>query len=183
VIAQSTHLIEIGAVKATTEWDIAQNSQIALQSLPANPAVAYRPHNAKLISAFGIGLNVRISHRTAEQCRRDIRTAEASHSLICEGIFERRGSDADWVHRSFLKLAPKRSMNAQRYIRLLAHLKSRNLLYGKFIGGAIDLNSSRSLTRPKLVEVSLSSRRRLEHVCALPFRHGPNPPSVISGVA
>jgi len=32
---------------------------------PVDPAAEYRLHIAQLISAFGIGLNVRISHRTA----------------------------------------------------------------------------------------------------------------------
>src|SRR5262249_39817439 len=53
-----------------------------VQSLPANPAAAYRHHSAQLISAFGIGPTVRISHRTAELCRLGIRTVEASHSSL-----------------------------------------------------------------------------------------------------
>jgi len=44
----------------------------------ANPAAAYRHRSVQLISAFGIGPNVRISHKTVEQCRRDIRAAEVS---------------------------------------------------------------------------------------------------------
>src|SRR5690348_14058017 len=39
-------------------------------------------------------------------------------------------------------------MNAQRYIGMRASLSWRNLLPGKFIGGAVKLNSSRSFTFP-----------------------------------
>src|SRR5262249_1736235 len=73
-----------------------------VRSPAANPAVEYRHRSAELISVFGIGPTVRISHRTAEPSRRGIREAGASHSLICEGIFERRESDMSSIRPAIL---------------------------------------------------------------------------------
>jgi len=76
-------------------------------------------------------------------CRRPIiRTVEASRSLICERIFECRRSDTTRVYRSLLKLAPNRSMNAQRYIWPRTSLSGRYLLPCKLIGRAVYLYSS-----------------------------------------
>lgn len=69
-------------------------------------------------------------------------------SLICHldcpassvgDIVERYESDSNGIVRSRLKLATDRSMNAQRYIWLLAFLSGRNLLPCKLVGRAVKL--------------------------------------------
>ncbi len=57
--------------------------------------------------------------------------------LEVERIFERRRSDTIGICRSLLKLAPDRSVNAQRYIWPRAFLIGRNLHPGKLVGRAV----------------------------------------------
>src|SRR5262249_16021533 len=86
---------------------------------------------------------------------------EASRSLICDGIIDRRGSDTAGDHRSILKLATDRSMNAQRYICPRPSFGERNSLPCKPVGLAVNFNSSRRLALPGHVK---AARLLLWHV-------------------
>src|SRR5262245_37387573 len=80
-----------------------------------------------------------------------------------KSIFERCGRDTNSVHRSLLKLTLDRCMNAQRYIGTRASLSGRNLLPGKFIGGAVQLSS---LTDPAFKHGSLSFQKIARNLAA-----------------
>jgi hypothetical protein len=83
--------ISAAGSKSGALWRVNGRSGITVSflsfcAMQANPVAAYRLRSAQLISAFGIGPSVRISHRTGEQCRRDIRGVGESRSSRCRAL-------------------------------------------------------------------------------------------------